>query len=230
MPKQSEALTEQGFQTETRLIGIGCLNFLVDIAVGFFTVWGLYWAASEFTESAVKPVLHLLPGRAEHPFQGGTITERYTLLRNAPFHIVGCKNVGVKGSLHYHPTVACGIYLENEKSRAGRYVRLVIRVHASPEPQSCEFAHADFAGDAKGTKILPGKRDPDTGHLKVSAQFAEELVVYQSPVDVGELSLCWPKGLTEEELPTSVILDYDAYALDGKPSHGKVELVVAEWR
>ena len=33
-------------------IAVAVFNLLVDIVVGVFTVWGLFWAASEFTEQA----------------------------------------------------------------------------------------------------------------------------------------------------------------------------------
>ena len=42
--------------------GISLYATLVSIVVGFFTVWGLYWAASEFSEAQIKPDLELIIG------------------------------------------------------------------------------------------------------------------------------------------------------------------------
>jgi len=74
-----------------------------------------------------------------------------------------------------------------------------------------------------------GELEAEGGCFTLAIQFTGQLVVYQSPVQVGELFLRWQEGLTDEQLPKSVVLDYDAYTLDGD-SCGKIELPIAEWR
>ena len=116
---------------------VSCFNLLVDIFVGIFTVWGLFWAASEFAQSAVKPVLHLLPGRqekAQKPDYSSFTAKEFPLMREPPFLLPGWYGWAGTQSPERDPYVECGLYLENETSRAGRYVRLVMHVLADPPP------------------------------------------------------------------------------------------------
>jgi hypothetical protein len=61
---------------------ISCFNLLVDVVTGVFTVWGLYWAASEL---ALKPELDLDIGGADgtHVLQGKPVTRCNLYLTNA---------------------------------------------------------------------------------------------------------------------------------------------------
>lgn len=217
---------------------IPLINLWVDVVVGIFTVWGLWWAATEFAESVVKPAVRLLPGNANNPLMNeyydpipGSLSgvRAYSLVKHPPFRVVGWQEMvtGASSSIRtwsYHPHVACGIYLENEAARAARHVRLVLRVRVAPPPSFCEFVHGPYS--IKNPRAL-GEYDSDTDYTTVSAQFAEDLVVYESPVLVGQLLLCWDDDLGVEQLPHNLHLDYDVYTLDGT-SHGQAVLTM-QW-
>jgi RNAse (barnase) inhibitor barstar len=61
----------------------------------------------------------------------------------------------------------------------------------------------------------------------VPVQFNERLVVYQCPVYVGNLDVYWDPELGKDELPKSIVLEHDAYTLDGA-SRKTIELLL-EW-
>jgi hypothetical protein len=206
---------------------IGIFNLLVDIGVGLFTVWGLYWAASEFTESAVKPDLRLLPGESRKPhFLQEVIPAQSRPMLTSPLHIPGWYTVPQQGDpLNRDPSVVLPLYLENEKARAGRLVSIAIRIHATPAPLRCTFTHGAFA---VGSQTVQAGKDDDSNCFTLPVQFTENLVVYQAPVYVGQLMVHWDKTLPNDGLPKSIMLDYDAYTLDGA-SHKGMELSI-EWQ
>jgi hypothetical protein len=214
--------------------GINILNLLVDTLVGFFTVWGLYWAASEFAESARKPDLRLLPGRykseqfrgleLDHPDVTGN---SYCFMSSPPFRIRGWP-VGdtPDASLVYSGFMLLGLFLENQEPKAGRYVRVVLRVHATPAPSLCEFRHSSLMPDHSPIRIQ-GERDASLGHIIVPVQLADHVVVYQSPpIFMGTLHMRWDPSHTR--LPKTIVIDYVTHTLDGT-CHTKMKLLV-EWR
>jgi hypothetical protein len=199
---------------------ISLFNLLVDVVIGIFTVWGLFWAASEFAESAVKPVLRLLPVEGGRSQIMATRGRKFSPLKGrSPFYISGrTKESPRTVEPKRDPHILFNLYLENEKSRAGRHVYLVVRVCAAPAPSACEYSYFG--------KVL-GRTDPDATDITISRQFPENLVVYQSPVYAGALRMRWDANFSDSALPKRVVLDYDIYTLDGA-SHNEVVLFV-EW-
>ena len=92
-------------------------------------------------ESTVKPAIRVLVGNpTEPPILGASGVLRYSLLKTPPFQVTGWRRVRLFGGAQQIPNIACGLYLENEKSKAGQHVRMIIRVLATPRPTACEFA------------------------------------------------------------------------------------------
>jgi hypothetical protein len=165
--------------------GISLFNLLVDIVIGIFTVWGLFWAASEFTESAVKPVIQLFPGKSNEPVVAGNWGMiEYSLMKKPPFFIPGwyeTRNIG--GTSKRLPNIACGLWLENEQSKAGRFVRVVVRILSTPAPFQCVLVRKPLEKRPES-----GQEDPQTDQLTLEVQLEESLAVYQTPVYIGELT------------------------------------------
>ena len=88
---------------------------LVDVIVGVFTVWGLYWAA---TELALRPDLSLV------------ITQWSTRRDKADVWWIGRDDHGRSSSL-----VRVCLFLENTKPKAAQYVRIVLRIRGVPSPE-----------------------------------------------------------------------------------------------
>jgi hypothetical protein len=209
---------------------ISIFNLWIDMVVGFFTIWGLGWAASEFAESAVRPSLKLLPGKMVKPYLAGWEGLQdldHSLIETPPFVVDGWTQIRQAGGRppSRAPTMACALFLDNEKSRAGRYVQVVAHVLSTPAPRSCWFRHHGFqAGESK----VDGAPNTNTGHWTLPLRFSEGLVVYQSPVFVGDLFLQWDKAIPDDQLPEEVVLQYETHALDGS-SVGRLELCISEW-
>lgn len=207
--------------------GVSLFNLVVDIVVGVFTIWGLYWAASQFAEFAIRPSLQLLPGKIDAPqvFDG---VARSSLVSNPPFRVNGWFKKPVMGGppLDY-PHVHCGLYLSNRKSKAGQYIHLRMHVCASPAPITCEFQHRSVAPNLTPSRIRTEK-EPGNDCLNLSVRLSDELVVYQVPVFIGDLIVRWETQLTDAEVPRKLLIDYDVYTLDGA-SQGKLDLYI-DWK
>ena len=208
----------------SRSDGIAIFNLWVDIVVGIFTIWGLYWAATEFAESARKPDLRLLVGRPIEPSAPVRLQQEFTFPPSPLLHIPGWyERPSEPVEPPPRPRVVCGLCLENRSSRAGRYIRVVIRTSATPAPIRCRSElHRSYLRPAQSES-----EDPKTGQPSTSVQLEESLVVYQSPVLIGALVVEWDSELPKDEFPESIVLDYDIYTLDGA-SNGEIKLHI-EW-
>lgn len=159
--------------------GISFFNLSIDIAVGVFTIWGLYWAASEFAGAQVKPDLHLIIGKESEDQQG------IDPLPNEADALIGWKDVSKLGGPVSRVTV--GLFLENHKPKAARYVRIELWVHDTPHPKEFVRRKDFFKFEVKEFAIR--------GEAVV-LQFGEDLVVYGGTgVYLGKILVGWPQGI-----------------------------------
>ncbi|MFW6116375.1 MAG: hypothetical protein ACOC6F_01490 [bacterium] len=203
-------------------------TLVLDFVVGIFTVWGLFWAATQFVESTKRPAVRVrFANPMNVPFLNLSGILSYPLEGRPPNQATGWMKIRVlSGPPRNIPNIACGMYLENKASREGRHIVAVLEVDATPRPTACLFHHRGFA--VRKNRVH-GEIDPEGVSHSLSIQFAEQLVVYQSPVLVGELFIRWNEDLTRDELPDYVAVEYDIYTLDGA-HHEKLELLITEWR
>ena len=209
-----------------RDLGIGCFNLLVDIVIGTFTIWGLYWAAREFGEFAVRPAVHLLPGKKSEPelLEG---FGRPIMVPGPPFIVPGWfLKPSMSGTPKRLPHLVCCLYLKNTKPKAARFVHLVLRILATPAPSHCHFRHIDAMPENSPLSIQ-ADRDAHNGGYVISVRFADHVVVYQEAVYVGNLVVQWDSLLNDQEVPKRVGIDYDVYTLEGN-TRSRIDLHV-DW-
>ncbi len=105
--------------------GFGLYNLLVDIVVGSFTVWALFWAASQFAEAQIKPDLYLIIGRESNDQTGVD-----------PIRSQNEALIGRDDFIDALPVsqVIIGLFLENAKPKTATFVRLTLRVANVPNP------------------------------------------------------------------------------------------------
>jgi hypothetical protein len=188
---------------------VAIFNLVVDLVIGVLTIVSLYWAATEFSEFAVKPKVLLLPGKA------ATSSALACMVSEPPFEVLGsdCR-------------VRVGLYLKNAHRRAARNVFLVLRARVTRRPGILLFEYRTAVPE--GGQRYRGRETRD-GQEGLWIPFSDDLVVYQDAVHVGRLSLTWDDKLESgiQELPRRVLIDYDVHTLDGA-SHGELELHI-EW-
>ena len=142
---------------------IGYFNLLIDILVGIFTVWGLYWAASEL---ALKPELRLF---TETTWSG------VKLRRNV---LIGSKKDGL---------LECNLFVMNTRPKAARHIQVVLDLAVAPPPSV--FAADPVPGAF--TDWVRFFEAPLSFSLR--AQFGGDLVIYKGkPIHVGILKVGWP--------------------------------------
>jgi hypothetical protein len=185
---------------------VGFFNLLIDIVAGVFTVWGLYWAASEFAGAQVKPDLHLVIGREKDdmPFtsEADALTGVLALHQDDP--AVEAK---------YLPQVGVNLFLENTRPKAARYVQVVLCVRDIPPFKYFEVWLTPYAklprakaGDGQATALPLGEAR--------ALQLGEDFIVYK-----GESAYCgtafviWPEGIQPEKITFVAKL----YSLDSEP-------------
>ena len=180
---------------------ISLYNLLIDIFVGVFTVWGLYWAASEFAGAQVKPDLRLIIGKESADQQG------IDPLMDAADALIG-RDVFMNGE----PVswVIIGLFLENTQPKAAQHVRLNLRV--CDVPCLKEFAPASD----------PFRYEPRVNVMRGEAvflQFGEDLVVYKGDgVHLGSIRAVWPQGTHPERITLVARL----YSLGSEPKEATV--------
>lgn len=189
---------------------ISYFNLLVDVAVGFFTIWGLYWAASEL---ALKPDLRLIVGKDTDLYGDGVtplLTGTDALLgqvarRQTYILCSGITSVGVEGSVS---VVGVGLFLENTQPRAAQYVRVVLHVRGVPQVMTFAPVQSTF----KYKPRVNAGRD-EHGEF-VFLQFDDDLVVYKGHgVYLGKVHVVWPQGVRPERITFVASL----YSLDSEP-------------
>jgi hypothetical protein len=187
-------------------------TLLLEFVVGIFTVWGLFWAATEFSEFAVKPDVHLLAERAigsqqkrrPQPECSSTfIVSELTQFRGG---------TGFRASLH----------LENSNRKPARNIALTLKVRSEPCPWPWSFKQITALPEEVSSEHHPQIQN---GELRIWVRFSNELVVYDHPVFIGNLEVVWDNELKICDLPEVVVVDYDTYSLDGT-SHGKLQLQI----
>lgn len=165
--------------------GISFFNLLIDIAVGVFTIWGLFWAASEFARAQVEPDLHLIIGKEATDEIG------IQPLTGEADALIGWEE-NVSGDDKPVSRVPVGLFLENHQPKAARYVRIELWVRDVPHPEEFIRKKEFFKFDVKEFAIQ-GKA--------VVLQFGEDLVVYGGTgVYLGKILIDWSKDTHPESI------------------------------
>jgi hypothetical protein len=155
---------------------VGYLNLLVDIVVGFFTVWGLYWVASEL---ALKPDLDLVIGNelvgagSGEPLAGET--DALIGQETSPFSRI------------FEPQVHVALFLENRNPKVARYIRVVLEVRDVPCPKRFERMRS-----VPHSEVVYARLEGEA----MVFQFGEGLAVYKGAGKVycESVTVVWPQG------------------------------------
>jgi len=179
---------------------ISYFNLLFDVVVGIFTVWGLYWAASEL---ALKPELRL----SIEPAWERTASKKSRAL-------IGPKEDGMlEGDL----------FLMNTQPRAARYIQVVLCVHSFPRPhvfsvEPVEGAYADWV--PFGAPM----------HRCLRVQFGDDFVIYKGEaIYVGVLKVGWPDfsaDASADYRPRDITFEAKFYSLEGEPKKEVISLPI----
>jgi hypothetical protein len=175
---------------------ISVFSVAVDIVIGFFTIWGLYWAASEFAEAQVRPKLHLIIG-TEH---------------NGGIFPLPKENDQLRGQCgtEVFPQVLIGLFLENQQPRAAQFVRVTLRLKDVPKPLEFKAIESTFEYYKPKVNTVQHK-----DHA-IFLQFDEDLVVYKGDgVFLGAIRVIWPRDIQ----PKKITLAVGLYSLMGEPRH-----------
>lgn len=143
--------------TEIAVFSIG-----VDVVIGVFTVFGLYWAAVEFSESRVEPKVVV---RLESP-------ELSCSLEKPDYWSVRWTRV----------------VLENKTSKAGRNILVVIEYAHSPQPPDTTNLHVAKHCPLVNPKMASVSV---CWPHPISLPIDESVVVYERPLHLGYLKMAW---------------------------------------
>jgi hypothetical protein len=175
---------------------ISSYSLLVDVVVGVFTIWGLYWAASEFAGAQVKPDLRLVVGKESADQRG------IDPLMDVVEALIG-RDVSEDGEPVSQ--VIFGLFLENTQPKAAQYVRVTLRVRDVPRLK--QFV------PIKGTFRYKPKINVVRGEA-IFLQFGDDLVVYKGDgVQLGNIRVAWPQGTH----PERITLVAGLYGLEDEP-------------
>lgn len=178
--------------------GISVFGLAVSFVAGVFTVWALYWAATEFSEAQVTPDLRLLiarstsrPGRAERLYSD--IEE-------------------LRGHEVTHPErpdpvsrVDFGLILENKNPRAAQFVRITLRLKECQRPITFRPLLEYF--------IQPSINN-DIENEAIFLQFGNDLVVYQADgIYIGMVRVEWETNAR----PDRLVVNAGLFNLVGRP-------------
>lgn len=168
--------------------GLGFFNLLTDIVVGGFTIWGLYWAASEL---ALKPELRL----SIKP-----VSERTSSKWLYPDRLFGSKKKGL---------LELDLFLVNTRPKAARNIQVVLCYHSFPLP-SFSVGPVEGAFPNWVPFGLPWS-------CCLRAQFGDDFVIYKGfPVRVGVLKVGWPH-LSADNRPRELTFEVRLYSLESEP-------------
>lgn len=154
--------------------------------------------------------------------------ESPTSLLAFPCSVEGRKKSHPGDSAKYAPHVNASIALENRHPKAGRFPFAILRVSTSPLPYESKFRYQSVAKPDNAQRSIAGRQTPTGEAYHFTVPFADDLIIYQFPVLVGELLLQWDSTTPEEELPQQFTLDYDIHTLDGV-SHCEINASIA-WK
>ena len=177
--------------------GISVFGLAVSLVAGVFTVWALYWAATEFSEAQVKPDLRLLIGRPTSRLGTTPLYSDTEELRG--------QEVGFPERHDPVSRVDFGLFLENKNPRAAQFVRITLRLDDCQTPVKFHALLDNF--------ILP----PIPNYIENEAiflQFGNDLVVY--PIDgiyIGAVRVEWETIARPERLVVNARL----FNLVGRP-------------
>lgn len=184
--------------------GIGLFNLLVDIVMGVFTIWGLFWAASQFSEQSIKPRMRLLPGLVK---DGPGDAECIPVVES-PAQLPGYVRSGGRGK---GGRLDVGLFLENRKPKIAQHLQIVIEIDSQPPTYNI---HPESPYECQWNVI---------NRNKVIMQFEESLIVYMGHgVHIGKLGLLWEQS----PLPDSCRLSYTIFKSEGKPDSGTCDVAI----
>lgn len=184
-------------------------NLLVDIVVGVFTIWGLFWAASEFGEQSVRPALNLIVG-AEQDMEG---QPAYNPLSGTEVELPGTRRDQEELS---SGVLRVGLFLENRKPRMAERVQLVIEIESVPQVSLLQPVSGTFEYEAY----------PNITATKAVLRFGDDLVVYQGEgVFLGVLHLEWRRT----SLPEHCRFKYSLYNAQGPSQRGQIATTI-DWK
>ena len=186
--------------------GVAVFNLFVDIVIGVFTVWGLFWAASEFSEQSLKPQLGLILGEQE--ISDGQAA--YNPIDSTKLSICGYT------SLQGQSWVEIGLFLENRRPRMAERIQLAIEVESDPQVSGVSPKLGSFVY----------KYHENITRNKAVLRFEDDLVVYQGEgVLLGALRVEWPHS----PLPNVCELRHTIYKADGRPDVGQ-HMICIDWQ
>lgn len=177
--------------------GIGLYGVLVSIVVGIFTVWGLFWAASEFSDAQIKPDLKLMVGAR---YRDGTIP----LIKETD-PLIGHN---IEKSDPPLSQVNIGLFLENYQPKAAQFIRITLRLKDAQSILEFKAVEGGFKYYKPKINIVE-KKD----HA-IFLQFGEDLVVYKGDgVFLGMVYARWEK----DSRPNVLTIEAGLYNLIGNP-------------
>jgi hypothetical protein len=181
-------------------MAVAIINLLVDIVVGVFTVWGLFWAASEFSEQSLRSQLNLLLGEAQDV--NGEM--RCTPLHRTQISVTG-QRIQQEGDVL--GKIKIGLFLENTRPRAAQRIQLRIEIRSVPPIR-------DVYPDERTFTL---NYHPNYTETKVILRFEDDLVVYQGEeLFLGVLHVDW----LDPALPNTCELRYVINKAEGRPDVG----------
>jgi hypothetical protein len=177
-------------------------GFLLDVVFGSLTVWGLYWAASEFAEQSIRPKLSLMLGTvAEEPREGASVP-----IENPLTSLPGY--MGIDGD-EATGRVKVGLFLENHRPKMAQNVQVALEIKCEPAIDEVSPLAESSPYKYDGTLVESNS---------VIMQFEGNLIVYKGQrAYIGILDLWWRKGA----FPRTCELHYTIYKSEGESDSGQ---------
>lgn len=182
-------------------------GFLLDLVFGSLTVWGLYWAASEFAEQSIRPELSLMLGAvAEGPRGSESIPIEISHISLQGY--TGIDGKDATGRVHV------GLFLENRKPKIAQNLQVALEIKSEPVADEVRPLEKSSPYDYDGVLIESNS---------VIMQFKDNLIVYKGQrTYIGILSLWWRQGI----FPRMCELSYTIYKSEGEPDSGKHSIFI----
>jgi hypothetical protein len=198
--------------------GISLLSMAVDIVIGIFTIWGLYWAALQFTDWSAKPQIKLVLGCVNsvpedaqelHTDQDPLPPRRQTI----PSTLAASLGPVLRTPKRVPGTVL-DVYVTNTARKAAQSIVLTLEFRSSVSPSGYAFSYSGDSGYA-GTIA-----DAYVEGVRVSLALSDSIVLYnnQSLLWVGRLWVNWSGELIPTDLPATLTVAYKIHTLDGSNS------------